>query len=97
MGGFVSFYVDRDETLNINVDWTNWLNGATITSSVNEVNGPTVGSITTASNVNTFSVSGNAGRIQHRITDSAGQTKELRIRVSRPDAGEIDRDYTGCR
>lgn len=81
MGSHVRLTLDEDETLTLTINWTGWLGTEDISSTENEVDGPTAGSITTASGVNTFTVSGNPGWIQHRITTDGGQTKELRIRV----------------
>lgn len=81
MGRYVEIELDQDETLLLTVDWSNWLGSETIASTTNEADGPTVGAIATTGAVNTFTIGGNPGYVQHRITTSAGQTKELRIRV----------------
>ncbi len=85
MGSYVCLTLDDDETLTLTINWTDWLGTEAISSTENEVSGPTAGSITTASGVNTFTVSGSPGWIQHRITTDGGQTKELRIRVQSPE------------
>lgn len=91
--GAVQAYVGKDEALTFTVDWSNWLGARTIASVANEVHGPTL----TASNTTTtasLTVSRAPGTIYHRITDSDGQTKELRIHVRSPDQSAV-RDY-GC-
>lgn len=95
LDGFVQAYVDKDETLTFTFDWSNWLGANTIASAAKEVNGPSVSAITTSGTNTSFTVSGNPGLIQHRITDSAGNTKEVRMRVRSPD-GYHYQDY-GCR
>lgn len=81
MGRHVQIELDDDETLTLTIDWTGWLGTEAISNSTNETDGVTVGAITTANGVNTFTISGQPGYIQHRITTDGGQTKELRIRV----------------
>ena len=58
--------MDDDETLNLTINWSDWLGSDTISSVTNEV---------TAVN------STHSGWIQHRITTAGGLTKELLILV----------------
>lgn len=93
MGAYVRIYADRDETLSYTVDWSPWLGSNTIASVSNESHGPTVTSTNTTTAA-TLTISKSPGRIEHRITDSAGQTKELRLDIRLPQ-GNGSHSY-GC-
>ncbi|MCJ8334628.1 MAG: hypothetical protein MJH10_10345 [Epibacterium sp.] len=84
MGSHVLLRVDPDEVLVFTVDWTPWLGGNTIQSVSNQAEGVTITSNYSGSIV-TLKISGSPGFIQHRISDSAGQTKEVRLEVRTPE------------
>ena len=69
------------EKLNFDIDWSEWLNGRTISSAANETDGPDV-TQQIAGSVVTLTISGEGGTIQHRITTNTGKIKELLITVS---------------
>lgn len=74
--------MDDDETLNLTINWSDWLGSDTISSVTNEVTGATVASPSNTTTTATFNVSGShSGWIQHRVTTAGGLTKELLILV----------------
>lgn len=75
------------------VDWSDWLGAQTIASASNETYGPSVTEPTISGAQTAITISGDSGWIIHRITTSAGQIKELRIRVKGPET--IMRDDYG--
>lgn len=93
MDGYIQAFATKDESLTITFEWANWLGSNTIASALNESHGVSTGAITTDGTQTSFTVS-DCGLVQHRITDSAGQTKEVRLRVRSP--GETGwKDYRG--
>lgn len=76
---------DDDTTLDYTIDWSSWLGSDTIASTDNEATGPTV---VVKSQTNTqvvLTISGDGGRIEHRITTTtSGETPELLIVVNSP-------------
>ncbi len=87
IGGRIFLELDEDETLKMDIDWTDWLDGDTIASQSNEADGPTV-SAALATPVATLTISGDGGTIQHRVTTTTGgETKELFIHVNQNETG----------
>ena len=88
--------IDRDETLSVTLDWSDWLGTDTIASVTNATNGPGVSSETNTTTQSSFNVSGSSnGYIETRITTAAGQVKELTVYVRNYD-GCRERDYGRC-
>jgi hypothetical protein len=74
--------MDDDETLNLTINWSDWLGSDTISGVTNEVTAATVSGASNTTTTATFTVnSTHSGWIQHRITTAAGLTKELLILV----------------
>jgi len=91
----VAFLLDENETLDVSVDWTDWLGSSTIASVTNEATGVSVTSANTATTA-TLTLSAPPGIIEHRITTDGGEVKELRIYVNSP-TGNVSDDYGLCR
>ena len=73
--------LDNDETLPVSIDWSDWLDGDTISSVTNDPTGVTVSGESNTTTTAAFSLSGNAGLVEHRITTAAGTIKEHRLYV----------------
>lgn len=91
----VAMMLAEDETLNITVDWSDWLGSAEIASVTDEATGVSVTSSNTTTTA-TLTVSAPPGIIQHRITTDGGEVKELRVYVNCP-TGDVSDDYGLCR
>tara|TARA_R100000951_G_scaffold19244_3_gene16026 strand:- start:12925 stop:13308 length:384 start_codon:yes stop_codon:yes gene_type:complete len=73
--------LDNEETLPVSIDWSDWLDGDTISSVTNDPTGVTVSGESNTTTTAAFSLSGNAGLVEHRITTAAGTIKEHRLYV----------------
>lgn len=92
-GSNAVLFLDSDETLDINFDWTSWLGSDTISSVTNNVTGISVTSETNDTTTASMNVSANySGFLEHRITTAAGLTKEMKVFVS-VDGYAISDDY----
>lgn len=88
--------IDPDESLDVTINWSDWLGDDIISSVTNEANGPSVASASNTTTEASFNVASDGGGfIQHRITTANGLTKELRVYV-RIAAGEGIKDYSGA-
>ena len=93
--GAVLLKKDPDETIDLEVDWTAWLDGDTIDQTNYELSGGVAVSQALASPLVTLTISGDPGVIYHRITTTtSAETKELKIAVEDPSGVSlIARDY----
>lgn len=84
---------DSNETLDYTVDWSGWLGADTITSVQNAVTGIEISADTNTTTAATFTLSGkSSGYLEHRITTTAGRTKELLFMLE-VDGAPIVSDY----
>lgn len=95
-GNGVEILIDRNETLSVTLDWSDWLGSDTIASVTNATNGPGVSSESNTTTQSSFNVSGSStGYVEARITTAAGLVKELTVYVRNFD-GMRERDYGRC-
>jgi hypothetical protein len=91
LGSNPILFIDEDETLAVSFNWTDWLDGDTISSVANSSHGPGVSGASNTTTTATFRVSATRdGYIEHRITTAAGNVKELNLLVRAQSTG---RDY----
>jgi hypothetical protein len=75
-------YLDEDEKLSVSVDWSEWLGTDTIASVTNEATLTTVSNAANTTTTASFLLNSRYnGYLEHRITTTAGQVKELKIMV----------------
>jgi hypothetical protein len=71
---------DENEVLDYIVNWSGWLGTDTIASVTNTTTGLTITNASNTTSTATFRLSGSiSGWLEHRITTTAGRTKELLV------------------
>lgn len=80
--GYLSRYMDKDDTLNLTVDWSDWLGSDTIASATYHGNGLTVsGSTATPNTSATVSgVNATPAELLIQITTTTGIKKSMTLR-----------------
>lgn len=88
--GYPSIWKDQDETLTLTVDWSRWLGSATISTSAwatdDNVTLSGAANTTTTASITLSGDPGNRSDVTNTMTDSAGNIKQLTIRVYGRDA-----------
>ena len=89
-GNAAEIIMDRNESLPVTVDWSDWLGSDTIASVTNDAEGASVSSESNTTTTATFTVSGSStGYVDNRITTAAGSIKELRLHVVNYESNRI--------
>jgi hypothetical protein len=83
--GHPALWMDKDEILTVNVDWSRWLGSATISSDTwTTDDNVTISSQSNTTTVSTVTISGDPGTrsdLTITMTASDGQKKQITVRV----------------
>lgn len=84
IGGAWALHMDKDDVLQLSIDWSRWLDGETISSTTYTANNITTSGAAEASGITTVTLSvlkGDPATVDAQVTTSGGRKLTMAVRV----------------